>query len=239
MKTKKILIFSLLLLTIIPFTFALDSIGTVKQNECINISQMCSTCSYVNISSIGTKDNSNIISNQPMSYFGNGEWRYEFCNTSEIDRYNVKGQGDINGVDSNFATYFDVTPLGNEISLEKSLLSLGLIIIILILFILSVRGLIITEDFGWKFGFLNVAYLLFNIFLFITWKISQSYLYEIQTLSTAIHSIWIVSNIIWVPFILAQVFYLLLKMTDSSEIKKLMGRGYTEEEARNKIRRKK
>ena len=108
MKHNKIIIL-FLLLTIIPFVTSFDSIGTIKQNECVNISQMCSTCSYVNISSIGTKLNPDLVTNEPMSYFGNGEWRYGFCNTSEVARYDVKGQGDINGVDSNFATYFDVT----------------------------------------------------------------------------------------------------------------------------------
>jgi len=91
---------------------SLDSLGTFKQNDCINISQTCATCSYVNISSISSNKNSNLISNVEMVDFGNGEWRYEFCSTNVIGRYDVKGQGDVSGVDSSFAVYFEVTPSG-------------------------------------------------------------------------------------------------------------------------------
>ncbi len=91
---------------------SLDSLGTVKQNDCINISQTCATCTYVNISSVSSNKNSNLLTNVEMIDFGNGEWRYEFCSTNIISRYDVKGQGDVNGVDSSFAVYFDVTPSG-------------------------------------------------------------------------------------------------------------------------------
>jgi len=146
MKHNKIIIFSLLFLTIIPFVTSLESLGIVRQNECINISQMCSTCSYVNISSIGTILNPNLAVNKEMSYFGNGEWRYEFCNTSEIGRYDVKGQGDINGVDSNFATYFEVTSSGKslfDLNIEytqgASIIAIGFIVA-LIIFLIYLRN---------------------------------------------------------------------------------------------------
>jgi len=35
-----------------------------------------------------------------------------FCDTDFIGRYDVKGQGDKDGVDSSFASYFEVTPNG-------------------------------------------------------------------------------------------------------------------------------
>ncbi len=110
---KKILLTIILGIFLITLASAsLDSLGTVKQNDCINISQTCSTCTYVNISSISSNKNSNLVSNVEMSSFGNGEWRYEFCSTNIISRYDVKGQGDVSGVDSSFAVYFDVTPSG-------------------------------------------------------------------------------------------------------------------------------
>ena len=92
---------------------SLDSLGTFQQNTCVNISQTCASCTYVNISSV-TNRTSTIISNIEMTDFGNGEWRYEFCNTSNSGRYDVRGMGDVNGVDSSFATYFLVTPSGVE-----------------------------------------------------------------------------------------------------------------------------
>jgi len=106
---KKILLIFILGMFLISFASAsLDSLVTFKQNQCVNISQTCASCSYVNISSISNSNNSNLVSNVAMTYFGNGEWRYEFCNTSYLGRYDVRGVGDINGVDETFATYFYV-----------------------------------------------------------------------------------------------------------------------------------
>ncbi len=110
---KKILLTLVLGIFLISMASAsLDSLGTFKQNDCLNISQTCASCTYVNISSVSSNKNSNLLTNVEMTNFGNGEWRYEFCGTSEISRYDVKGQGDVNAVDSTFAVYFDITPSG-------------------------------------------------------------------------------------------------------------------------------
>jgi hypothetical protein len=111
---RLIIVLTLFFLFAIPQLSALNTQPTVKQGECINISQTCASCSYVNISSITNREDSNLILNQPMSGIGNGEWRYEFCNTTFLGRYDVKGQGDINGVDESFATDFYVTPSGES-----------------------------------------------------------------------------------------------------------------------------
>ena len=110
---KKILLTIMLGIFLVTLASAsLDSLGTFKQNDCLNISQTCATCTYVNISSVSSNKNSNLLTNVEMTNFGSGEWRYEFCSTSEISRYDVKGIGDVSGVNSSFAVYFDVTPSG-------------------------------------------------------------------------------------------------------------------------------
>jgi len=57
---------------------ALDSQGTFKQGDCMNISQTCASCSYVNLSSVSSQNNSDLVNNVEMVFLGNGEWRYEF-----------------------------------------------------------------------------------------------------------------------------------------------------------------
>ena len=131
---KKILLTIILGIFLITLASAsLTDFETIAQNDCINISQTCATCTYVNISSVSTRENSNLISNVEMTSFGNSEWRYEFCNTSYLGRYDVKGQGDINGVDSSFAVKFYTTTTGIE---EKSFF-LNPILIFLTLFALT------------------------------------------------------------------------------------------------------
>lgn len=137
MKTKILfgLILGVFLINFISAASTEDLIG-VKQNSCANISQTCATCSYVNISSISSKDNSDLITSVSMTDIGNGEWRYTFCNTSSLGRYDVKGIGDINGVDSSFRTSFYVTKLGEVATGNLEML-------IWILFIIAAAGNVI------------------------------------------------------------------------------------------------
>ncbi len=111
---KLLLVLTLCFLFAIPQLSALENQPTVKQGECIDIAQVCASCSYVNISSISNRENATILNNVPMSSIGNGEWRYEFCNTTFLGRYDVRGQGDINGIDKSFAAFFNVTPSGES-----------------------------------------------------------------------------------------------------------------------------
>ena len=133
MKGKLLITLILGMVLISLASASLDSLGTFKQNDCVNVSQTCATCTYVNISSIGNNEYSTLVSNVPMTSIGNGEWRYTFCNTSIIGRYDVRGQGDINGVDTTFSTYFDITPSGflNNIGFYLLILvfSLGIIVL--------------------------------------------------------------------------------------------------------------
>jgi hypothetical protein len=112
---KKILILMLVTCLVLPMLSAsLESLGNeFKQFDCIRISQTCASCSYVNISSI-TSSNSNetLVDNIAMISFGGGEWYYNFCDTEELGRYDVRGIGDIEGTDTSFAYYFKVTPSG-------------------------------------------------------------------------------------------------------------------------------
>jgi len=159
---KKIYLTLLLGIFLFSFASALDSQGTFKQGDCMNISQTCASCSYVNISSVSNQNNSNLVSNVEMVSFGNGEWRYEFCDTNFIGRYDVKGQGDLSGTDTSFATYFEITPDGFTGTL-------GFYILILILSLgIIILGFAIQD--GWvtilgSFGFvlLGLFIILFGI----------------------------------------------------------------------------
>jgi hypothetical protein len=92
---------------------AAETLGNFEFGKCMNLSQTCATCSYVNISSVSHKDNGILLTNVEMNAFGNGEWRYEFCNTTNMGRHEVRGQGDIDGADETFTYFFDVTPTGD------------------------------------------------------------------------------------------------------------------------------
>ena len=124
----------LIILILIPTVIAIDNLGTVKQNNCIRLPQTCSSCSYVNISSVSNSaSNESIISNVAMTSLGNGEWGYTFCGTSAIGRYDVRGMGDIDGVDETFVYHFEVTPSGFEGTLGFYIILMVIVVSVIVL----------------------------------------------------------------------------------------------------------
>jgi len=113
------------------FVSALDSLGTFKQNDCINISQVCDDATFISISSVTYPNSTRAIEQVNMTSLGSGEYVYEFTNTSTSGRYDVRGISD--GCDKTFATYFEITPSGFVGTLGFYIiiliLSLGLIIL--------------------------------------------------------------------------------------------------------------
>ncbi|GAH88979.1 unnamed protein product, partial [marine sediment metagenome] len=83
------------------------------------IIQVCSTCTFVNIT-ISTSRGI-IESNIETTNNGSGNWIYALTPTVS-SRHDVTGVGDKDGVDSAFATYFDVTPSGKISSTGDSIL---------------------------------------------------------------------------------------------------------------------
>jgi len=129
-----LLAFAILFVTMMSnVTADVSSLGTIKQSECIEIPQVCASCTYVNLS-VQYPNKSIAVSNQPMVSQGAGLWTYNFCNTSQLGRYDVSGQGDLNGVDTGFSVlWFEVTTDGNENNLQRGVISIALILFFILL----------------------------------------------------------------------------------------------------------
>lgn len=126
------IILGILMLTIVQAS--IDDYGTVKQNDCILIKQICSSCSYINVS-IAIKDQI-LVNNSAMIQQGI-TWTYQFCETSEIGRYDVNGIGDINGIETGFdSAIFKVDSQGY--SEEKGLTEVTIFITVLIVLLMFV-----------------------------------------------------------------------------------------------------
>lgn len=119
MKSKYILLIfmSLIILpTLIGLVSAEDNkiveLDSVQQSECKLVPQGCASCSYVNVSIF--YGNITLVDNQNMEQSG-ATWTYQFCNTSNLGRYDVVGHGDLEGTDTAFSgMFFKVTPSGNS-----------------------------------------------------------------------------------------------------------------------------
>ena len=124
----KYMLFFMLLMTSISYVSAYqESLGTFKQFSCINLTQTCSTCTYVTLDSINTpKQLVNIGVNMTQS---GSTFRYQYCDTALIGAYNY------NTFSGNFTApvSFEVTPNGfqNSISFYALILILSIGIVIL------------------------------------------------------------------------------------------------------------
>lgn len=107
---KKLILLLIIGMFLFSFTSAeLNNLGEFGTNECISIKQTCSSCTYVNLT-VSYPNSSRVLTNAPMGDVGAGVWEYNFCNTTLEGRYDVNGEGDINGVDTSFsALYFIVS----------------------------------------------------------------------------------------------------------------------------------
>jgi len=104
------LIFALLLINVVGASFT--SLGTFKTNSNITIRQLCSNCTYNNITSIiysnGTDTGLPVVT---MAKAGT-EYTHSFTSTSLIGTYTVNGVGDPDGLDTIWGYTFEVNSSG-------------------------------------------------------------------------------------------------------------------------------
>lgn len=125
-----------LFLLFIPMLSAQESLGVIKQNECIRLYQTCPSCSYINISSVIYPDKTVANSSLALTTTDNFEYYADFCSTSQLGKYIVNGKGDVDGTDTAFAYDFEVTSSGRPTQTYKLVAT-----IVLFLFFISFVGI--------------------------------------------------------------------------------------------------
>jgi len=86
-------------------------LGTVRVGSCISLKQICSSCTYNNVTSVVAPDATQLLSNSPMTKIGS-EYNRTFCQTTQVGEYTVSGVGDIDGTEEGWIYNFSVTPSG-------------------------------------------------------------------------------------------------------------------------------
>ena len=163
----------LLILIIGMFLFsgvsALDNQGTGTEGENFTFIQTCYDSTYITLLTIQFPNRSVEIINTNMTSMGGGSFQY---NLTEIinGRYDLTGISD--GCEKTFATYFEVTPLGFVTDITRGLISIGLLIILILFFVISLVGLFKIEDYKGKFALYWLCHLLIILIFFISWNLA-------------------------------------------------------------------
>lgn len=108
---NKLLLTILLGIFLITLVSAISSLGTVKQNDCIDLYQSCPSCSYVNLTAVKYPNTTIEVMDLVMTKIGT-EYNYTFCSTDTTGEYFYTVKGDKNGIETSETISFEVTPLG-------------------------------------------------------------------------------------------------------------------------------
>lgn len=223
--------------------FGGDYMIAQEQDTCFNIPLTCDNCTYMNIT-IAYPNGTVVIENQVMSSIGGYVYNYTFCNTSTLGDYWIFSHYDEDGsyiyTDGNF---FRVTPTGFNITFGGSVLYIGILFILLFLFIISLIGIFKVEHYIGKFALYWTTHLLFVIWTFSVWKITDGFLYGFIGLAGIFKILFWVSITAMFPMVLLSLAWIFYIHTVNDDMKKMMERGMDEDEAyaraKEKRRRKK
>ncbi len=142
---KKIFLFLMLGFILISSVSAIGEIQTLgcfKASTEINLIQTCATCTFNNISAVSFPNTSILLSNVAMERDGA---RYNFtlndAQTGTLGEYIYDGFGDLGGTDTSWAVNFFITPNGECLDVQQSLIVFVLMLILfgldlLVLFII-------------------------------------------------------------------------------------------------------
>ena len=108
-----------LCLSISMVSAEIQTLGTFKKGDCVELLQTCSNCTYVNISSVMFPNSSQAMGLVTMTKSGTS-YNYTFCNANVSGNYIVNGYGDVDAVVTIFAYDFEVNPQGIESTEQRS-----------------------------------------------------------------------------------------------------------------------
>jgi len=120
-------------LFLIPLISASESsFGTFKQGDCIQLLQLCSNCTYNNITSVVAPNGTQILGIASMQKIGT-EYNYTFCKTDGLGTYSVNGLGDIDSVATIWNYVFEINTSGQNITQPQiNLIIIGIVILIIV-----------------------------------------------------------------------------------------------------------
>jgi len=111
-KIKASLLYVMFLIILSSFVLAdMQSLGTFKKDECVNLIQICDNCTFVNFTSViypnGVFELLNLNSTASGTVFNSS-----FCNTSQVGTYIISSVGDLNNILTTGSYNFYINPSG-------------------------------------------------------------------------------------------------------------------------------
>ena len=241
---QKLNIYTIIFIMLFVFSINAVSALTFEQNSKIDLTYpctyngtICAPTTTCNVSVI-YPNGSLMIENKQSTYTGTGIANHTITDSSINGVYKVPITCNFaNGDADSGSADFEITPNGETLNLSKTIIYLGLIFILIIILTILLYSMIAVDNFGWRIGLIGLSYVVSNIFFLSCWKTSEAFLTAVPFLGTLFHVLFITSTAGYFPFFLGLIIYFLLDMFNEKSINTLIGRGYSEEEARTRVGR--
>ena len=142
---KKILLILVMSIFLVSLVSSVDtSIGIVKQGNTIQLTQLCSNCTYVNLTQVLYPNNTYALTPSQNSMTKTGEnFNYTWTDTNTFGNYFYTTCGDLNGIVTCQNIGFKVTQSGKILSSGQAMIYLGLLFLLIFLFLIDISSLIL------------------------------------------------------------------------------------------------
>ena len=229
--TNKIFLF-LFLFLLIPLAFAQTqtSLGVYEKGKCVELIQLCGDCTFNQLTSLVYPNTTKVNLDVMMTKRGT-EYNYTYCFPNLTGEYLVNGVGDLGGTNTSWAYILTLTPNGDLPTTAKINLQLGLIFILSVFLIFSIIGFFKVDHYITKFVFFWISYLLAIALVFMSWNGSANLLTSAPFVEGFFRIIFFVLIIAMFPLVLMSIVWIAYIHTVTDEIKDMMERGMTSEEA--------
>lgn len=194
---KKDLLILIVGIFLISFVSAQEaSLGSFTQNQCIELLQTCTNCTFVNISSVELRQPiSSKLLNQVQMEKDGIRYNYTFCNTSKIGEYIYWTYGDPNGdLSDPTGVSFSVSPIGLTQSTSQGIGSaIFLVLMVCLMLVFGWAGFkLFKTDNWWVVG-------IFLVFFACLLLIYNTYLgYQYHRLFTGLPDSAVPERIFWI-----------------------------------------
>jgi hypothetical protein len=154
----------------------IQTLGSVKLNDCITLVQSCGSCTYSSITAV-TYPNKTMFKVDYSMTNDDTMYNYTFCGNYELGQMIIDGKADVDGVITPWAYDYNVTPSGTEttgwkitIEIFASLSTLFLMVIFLILSIYGTKSKMGDgeENGSIKFFFIGISLIFLVAHILIT-----------------------------------------------------------------------
>jgi hypothetical protein len=213
---------------------SIQSLGTFKQADSINLVQNCLTSSYSNISRIVYPNGTFALNVQTAMVKNGDDYSYTFSNTNTSGTYIVYGVCDESGTKTNWVYDFFITDSGSEANTQSAIIYIGLLFILVVFLILSIYSFVKFDNLLNHVGMLGLAYLLLIAITFVGWNTASEFLRNSPFIVEILRILFLVLMIGAFPLLIGAFAWYVLMVLRIKEIQSLIDKGLSMDEAKRR-----